>query len=414
MTDTMLEQLGSAFSQDATTGLFLPTQARKPILPWDDLQALNPPYDLPTIAPSVQPVLAVLSASGSDRARLLTSDDRGRLVANMVTGPVAHVANGVAIGTLTIPVDNSSIFDIGDIVQVWTLDPINKVFTFQESPQIQAIPDVHTIKLNVNGNALNIGDIIKRTPTLALDSTLNTVRVNIPSDIWTEPRAADLFSTQTFTGGVAPSLNLGPSNPSLRFRVNYIKISGRNTTRSDYTGLFTLSDGVTTFWQQYLTIPAIKPPQPDTLVQINVNANTAGLTNTIPAIAGQTVYLWALQYAISAAGAFAGDWEDTAALHLHPDTFQDSGPRYFQFNGFPMAVGVGLNFNTTSPGATFLVGSALFAQRDPTLIATTAEAGFDNISYVSNFGHNMLLASTATVPTGVSIALNMAGSERSD
>lgn len=105
-------------------------------------------------------------------------------------------------------------------------------------------------------------------------------------------------------------------------------------------------------------LTANQPP-----IAFAVNFASTGITHIIPGTAGKTIYLFNINAVISAAGSFAGRWQDTVGNLISDETLQNGAPRYFPFSGTPLAggVGVGLDFDVTAAGSSFYQGSVVYS-----------------------------------------------------
>jgi len=88
----------------------------------------------------------------------------------------------------------------------------------------------------------------------------------------------------------------------------------------------------------------------------------AGTTVIVAAVAGKTVYLHDLDYSISAAGGFSGNFQDTAGTVISQETFQNGSPRFRRFSGAPLGLGFGFQFKNAAVGASFAVGHLSYSQ----------------------------------------------------
>lgn len=100
-----------------------------------------------------------------------------------------------------------------------------------------------------------------------------------------------------------------------------------------------------------------KPPK-----SMVIPLGALGIQNQIPAVAGQTVYLFALQFTPNSTGAFGGNFQDTAGAAIHFEGVQQAGPRTWLFSGAALPPGLGLDFNVTANGAPALQGSVVYSQ----------------------------------------------------
>lgn len=101
------------------------------------------------------------------------------------------------------------------------------------------------------------------------------------------------------------------------------------------------------------------------IFQFSINMSTTGVKHVIAAPpVTSTIRLFSIFAVASAAGAFAGNWQDTAGNQISSDTLQVAGPRLMTFHGSPLpgGAGVGLDFNVTNAGASFLIGHVAFSE----------------------------------------------------
>lgn len=105
-----------------------------------------------------------------------------------------------------------------------------------------------------------------------------------------------------------------------------------------------------------------QPPLP-----FSINMSATGVQHIIAGVAGKSLYLFAISASISAAGAFAGVWQDTNADHLLFETLQNGAPRFYPFYGAELnstgvTAGLGLDFNVTNAGSSFYQGTIIYSQ----------------------------------------------------
>lgn len=145
--------------QDAASGLFLPSQARRQVIPYDDLSALSPSVVLPQISPDLISALSILVAQGPNKPLLLTTDANGRLQVVSSAVSTTKFAAGFTGGTFTATVVDSSSFYPGQFVSL--IGTVSGTGTCTQVG-IKSIPDAHTIIFNSTCGGLNytVGDII--------------------------------------------------------------------------------------------------------------------------------------------------------------------------------------------------------------------------------------------------------------
>lgn len=159
----------SSFVQDQTTGLFLPPLAQRQIIPWDDMQVLNPSQQLPQISPDVITALSILAAQGPLKSLLLRTDAMGRLLASSVVQPIARLVAVANPGITTFMVDDTSAFYPGQGVtlQSATIATLNCVQVI-----VGSVPDQHTLIMRgvCAGQTYQIGDYVVGQPQVQVSN----------------------------------------------------------------------------------------------------------------------------------------------------------------------------------------------------------------------------------------------------
>lgn len=131
--------------RDAASGLFVPAQARRQVIPYDDLQALNPPLTNPQISADLISTLAVLVAQGANGPRLLSADINGRLQTVAPAAAITKLTDSLIAPAATAHVADSSPFYPGQSVSL--VGTVSGEATCT-AVLIKSIPDVHTIVFN--------------------------------------------------------------------------------------------------------------------------------------------------------------------------------------------------------------------------------------------------------------------------
>lgn len=145
--------------QDAASGLFVPAQARRSVIPYADLQALNPPVTNPQISPDLLSALAILVAQGPNTPLLLTTDANGRLQVAGTAASITTFTQGFTGGTTVAHVRDTSSFFPGQFVTlVGTVSGTGDC----TAVGITKIPDSQTLVFNSTCGGFNyvVGDFI--------------------------------------------------------------------------------------------------------------------------------------------------------------------------------------------------------------------------------------------------------------
>jgi hypothetical protein len=147
------------FVQDGTSGLFLPMQSRRQLLPFADMHAVSLPERLSTVATDLISALSVLVAQGPDRPRLLLTDTLGRLKVQAEQASLTTFTAPFTGGGTVASVFDSSAFYPG---QICTL--VGNISGTGECTDVvvASIPDPNTLKFNGTCGGFNyvIGDFI--------------------------------------------------------------------------------------------------------------------------------------------------------------------------------------------------------------------------------------------------------------
>ena len=107
-----------AFAQDITTGLFLPTQARRNVVPWEQLGILNPPEKWSEVSGDLISTLAVLVAQGQTGPTLVKADAAGDLRVGARINAVTKLSAPLAAGATLATVLDTTDFFPGDKVVI--------------------------------------------------------------------------------------------------------------------------------------------------------------------------------------------------------------------------------------------------------------------------------------------------------
>lgn len=163
------DQLRSGSSDSAT-------QARRLILPYDDLQILAPPERNLNVSADLLSALSVLVAQGPDKPRLLTSDVEGFLrVAGRLNVVTQLVAGFSGVATTLLVKDSTGIFP-GDHISLVSSSVPGQTCV---DVVVNSIPDGQTIKVNGTcaGQTWSVGDSVVGEQVVNIRQIFEAVRV---------------------------------------------------------------------------------------------------------------------------------------------------------------------------------------------------------------------------------------------
>lgn len=166
--------------QDAVSGLFVPAQARRSVVPYSDLQALNPPTTNPQISPDLLSALAILVAQGPNSPLLLTTDANGRLQVAGTSASSTTFTQAFTGGGTTAHVRDTSSFYPGQFVTLIGAVSGTGACT---AVIVNKIPDSQTLVFNSTCNGFNytVGDFVVGGGDVRVSSV--TVPINLGGTI---------------------------------------------------------------------------------------------------------------------------------------------------------------------------------------------------------------------------------------
>lgn len=164
------------FIQDNSSGLFIPPQARRQVIPYDDLQALATPTQLSQISPDLLSALAILTAQGPDRPRLLTADANGSLVTAAQINTVTTFIAPFTGGGLTAQIKDVTGFAPGMKV---TMTSANFGGAVCSAVTVTSVKPPHTINFfaTCTGQDFVVGDFIVGHGRVDVESILLPVSI---------------------------------------------------------------------------------------------------------------------------------------------------------------------------------------------------------------------------------------------
>lgn len=168
----------AGFVQDEASGLFVPSvpQARRSVIPWADLNAADPPYRWSQISPDLLSTLAVLSAQGVDRPRLLSVDDAGALkVGSRINAITTLGAPLAALATVATVKDTSQFFP-GDHVSLVKNGAPASICTDVIVKSIDS-PTQMTFNATCAGLSFAVGDFVIGEQTVQVRNIFNPVHL---------------------------------------------------------------------------------------------------------------------------------------------------------------------------------------------------------------------------------------------
>lgn len=165
------------FTQDQASGLYLPTQTRTQLIPFDDLNILNPPLGYGNLNTDAITALAVLTAQGPTTPRLLSTDSIGQLRVASRNGWVARTVTDMPIGAQTVKVDVGAPVVKSDVCQITFGAPGS-----QTTLGVFIVDDVQadgTLHFEQNASVdIPIGSTVSQLPQVALSAFDNKVAIS--------------------------------------------------------------------------------------------------------------------------------------------------------------------------------------------------------------------------------------------
>jgi hypothetical protein len=157
-------------------GIVLPTSARRQVVPYDDMQALDPPVDLPQIGTDLLTTLAVLAAQGPDKPRLMSADTNGALIVNSQINQVTTFIAPFTGGQLTAQVKDTTGFAPGTRVTMISQSFGGAVCT---AITVTSVIAPHTLNFfaTCTGQNFVVGDYVIGHPRTDVETVINPVRL---------------------------------------------------------------------------------------------------------------------------------------------------------------------------------------------------------------------------------------------
>lgn len=183
----------ASFVLDDASGLFVPSapKARKDVVPWDDLNALNVPFEYSAISHDLLTSLAVLVAQGINRPRLLTVDASGALKVGARINAVTRLTAPLAAAATQAMVEDTSSFFPGDHVSIVANGAPNSVCT---DVVVKSIDDATNMQFVATCSALSfsvgdyvIGEQVANIRRIYESVALQTVRVAVAPGVGNPP-----------------------------------------------------------------------------------------------------------------------------------------------------------------------------------------------------------------------------------
>ena len=174
MTGTVDE---SAFVQDDASGLFVPSQSRRNIIPWEDMQAVNPSDRWSQISPDLLSTLAIGVNQGSDRANLNIGNSRGAQYTASALNFTTFTAASSGAGSSTVTVVDGNFAKMAMAIWIFPgpTNPHNTHGPYFVFPSA----DTHVFTLN-NPLVVDVipGDLVAAIPLTGFVSVGNNFMLN--------------------------------------------------------------------------------------------------------------------------------------------------------------------------------------------------------------------------------------------
>lgn len=274
----------SLFVQDQTTGLFIPTRAQTVVHPWQDLNALNPSDQWPSINPDIQTSLAVLSAQGPDVPKLLRTNFRRELRSAATINPSAQVTKAVASGNTVINVDDASLFNTGQAIAI-SNGPTNPV-QFIQLAVLHSVdePNHNVITEGALANSLVVGDIVSVLPRVA--TVPDQLSLGGPPDAFFANFVSQAQPTQPTVFNIA-------SIGNVEFCVGFFDVFMHVQVQTSYSASAFIQDtNGKDIWRGYIFAEGPDPYFfPQKRAFFNASINNGASVVLVAGVAGQNVYL---------------------------------------------------------------------------------------------------------------------------
>lgn len=167
----------SSFVQDSASGLFIPPQARRNVIPWDDLQTLATPQRLSQLSPDIITALSVLVAQGPKVPFLLTADEHSALRVVAEINNSSTVARPQVIGDHQLMVTDPSFVTAGDVFLVIPQSGNPAHGPYQVAGAGQDKTGVISLLFGLQANVI-VGDGVRRLPLIGISGALNSIQLN--------------------------------------------------------------------------------------------------------------------------------------------------------------------------------------------------------------------------------------------
>lgn len=229
------------------SGILLPTQLRTQVIPWEALNALNPPAARPQVSTDILSAFAVMVAKGPRAPALVGTDEHSKLLAAAEINQWTTIGRSNAIGDQAIMVSDPTYAGAGNAFLVFPASGTSSHGPYQVAGAGEDTDGTIHLTFGLQQNVAP-GDGVRRLPIIGISSALNTVQV--------APRAGNNRTLGvSFTNGAA-SILFSAFSPFAWILRSY-SVSIRSSAAVQYGSDITFIDGAgLEIWADSVSIPA--------------------------------------------------------------------------------------------------------------------------------------------------------------
>lgn len=219
---------------ETDSGIAVPTRLRTQVIPWEALNALNPPSAQPQVSTDMLSTFAVLVAKGPRAPALVGTDEHSALLVNAEINQHTTVGRAQAAGDGVLMVSDPTFGGPGDVFLVIPQTGAAAHGPYQVSGKGQDADGTIHLLFALQQN-VSVGDGARRLPLIGISGALNTVQIGQPqggtvpvqllatSGLFT---ATQTLGGSTVTTGVTTLIN-GTANTSTRLFALWLMVSGQ-------------------------------------------------------------------------------------------------------------------------------------------------------------------------------------------
>lgn len=229
------------------SGILVPTRLRGQVIPWQALNALNPPVNQPQVSTDLISTFAVLVAQGPRAPALIGTDEHSALLVNAEINQHTTVGRTQISGDQVLMVTDPTFGGAGDVFLVIPASGASTHGPYQVSGAGQDSDGTMHLTFGLS-QSVAVGDGVRRLPLIGISGALNTVVV-----------APLLGYAQTlgvsFTNSAASIVF--SASPPFAWVLRAYSVSVRSSAAVAYGSDVTFKDGLgSEIWADGISIPA--------------------------------------------------------------------------------------------------------------------------------------------------------------